>query len=265
MKLLVIFILSVASILANEYYAKVEPIEIRNISSNVSGIVTYANEDNLGKILQGEAYLKIDSVLDLKELKYIKEKLEYLRGTVKTNEKVERNLGSILVRKRKNYEMVESLKIKSQVEKDREYYDLINSENQLLGTQKEIQSLKVQITDLKLRRARLELSVKDKNLKANGFVLYELNVKPGQVVNISTPLAKVADISKAKLTIYLNRSDLNDAKNKVLYLDGDRTEYKINRVVSIADSKNISKYMAQIIIDSPKVFSNLAKIELKNE
>jgi len=161
--------------------------------------------------------------------------------------------------------MVESLKIKSQVEKDREYYDLINSENQLLGTQKEIQSLKVQITDLKLRRARLELSVKDKNLKANGFVLYELNVKPGQVVNISTPLAKVADISKAKLTIYLNRSDLNDAKNKVLYLDGDRTEYKINRVVSIADSKNISKYMAQIIIDSPKVFSNLAKIELKNE
>jgi hypothetical protein len=169
------------------------------------------------------------------------------------------------VRKRANYKSVEALKIKSQVEKDREYYDLINSENQYLNTQKEIDNLKVQIADLKLRKTRLEQTLKDKNLQATGFVLYELHVKPGQVVNISTPLAKVADISKAKLTIYLNRDDLSDAQKKVVYLDGEKTAYKISRVVNIADSKNISKYMAQIIIDSPKIFSNLVKVELKDE
>ncbi|MCW8839268.1 MAG: HlyD family efflux transporter periplasmic adaptor subunit [Thiovulaceae bacterium] len=265
MKLLAILLFSIATVFANEYYAKVEPIEIRNISSNVSGLVVYADEKNLGKLLSSEIYVKIDSKLDEKELKYIKDKLEYLRNTVATNEKVVKNLESSLVRKRKNYEMVEALKIKSQVEKDREYYDLIASENQLLSTKKEIQSLKIQITDLKLRRAVLRRSVNDKNLVADGFILYELNVKPGQVVNMSTPLAKVADISKAKLTIYLNRDDLVNPKKKTIYLDGKKTPYKISRIVNIADSKNISKYMAQIIIDSPKIFSNLVKVELKDE
>ncbi len=265
MKLLIGLFIGVIAVFANEYYAKVEPVEIRNISSNVSGLVLSADEKNLGKKLSNESYVKIDSYIDEKELNYVKDKLKYLNSVVKTNEEIVKNLESSLLRKRKNYKSVEALKIKSQVEKDREYYDLVTSENQLLSTKKEIQNLKVQITDLKLREVRLVQSIKDKNLKANGFVLYELNVQPGQVVNLSTPLAKVADISKAKLTIYLDRSDLSGAKEKVVYLDGQRSEYKISRVVNIADSKNISKYMAQIIIDSPKIFSNLVKVELRDE
>jgi hypothetical protein len=265
MKLIATLFLSISTIFAYEYYSKVEPVEVRNISSNVSGVVLRADEENLGKKLSTKAYIKIDSYIDEKELKYTKEKLEFLRGTVAVNEEVLKNLQSSLVRKRKNYESVEALKIKSQVEKDREYYDLINSENQLLNTKKEIQNLKVQITDLKLRHDRLEQIIQDKNLTADGFVLYELSVKPGQVVNISTPLAKVADTSNAKLTIYLNRDDLVDAQKKVVYLNGEKTPYKINRVVNIADSKNISKYMAQIVIDPPNVFSSLVKVELKDE
>ena len=265
MKLFAVIILSVITLYATEYYSKVEPIEIRNISSNVSGLVLYADENKLGKMLVDKAYIKIDSELDEKELKYIEDKLEFLRVTVESNEEIVKNLESSLVRKRKNYERIEALKIKSQVEKDREYYDLIGSENQLLTTKKEIQNLKVQISDLKLRHAVLKKSIGDKNLKAEGFILYELNVKPGQVVGPSTPLAKVADISKAKLTIYLNRDDLVEADKKIVYIDGNKTNYKVSRVVNIADSTNISKYMAQIIIDSPKVFSNLVKIELKDD
>jgi hypothetical protein len=90
-------------------------------------------------------------------------------------------------------------------------------------------------------------------------------VKPGQVVGVSTPLAKVADISKAILTIYLDEEDVEGAKKKVVYIDGRRTSYKISRLQNIADLKNISKYMAQIVIDPPKLFSKLVKIELKNE
>jgi len=265
MKLLMILFFSVTALFSNEYYAKVEPIEIRNISSNVSGLVISADEKNLGTMLFDKPYIKIDALLDLQELRYIKDKLQYLRKTLTINEGVLSNLENALKRKRVNYERVASLKIKSQLEKDKEYYDLINSENQFLSTQKEIQNLKVQITDLKLRKAKLNQSVKDKNLKAQGYVLYELNVKAGQVVNPSTPLAKVADISKAKLTIYLNKEELNRAKEKIIYLNGKKTDYKVSRVISIADSKNISKYMAQIIIDAPKVFSSLVKVELKDE
>ena len=263
MKILTLILLTSSLLLSKVYYSKVEPYEVRNISSNVSGVVEFIDEDMLGKKLSDKAYLQIDSELDTKELNYIKEKLFSLRDTVKVNEGILENLKKSLNKKRENYIQIENLKIKSRVEKDREFYDLVSSENLYLGTQKEINSLKIQITDLKLRQAQLTRSVKDKNLSAKGFVLYSIDVKVGQVVGMSTPLARIADTSRAILTIYLDEIDVTDAKSRVVIIDGKKTDYKISRILNIADSKNISKYMAQIIIKSPKIFSKLAKIELE--
>jgi hypothetical protein len=75
----------------------------------------------------------------------------------------------------------------------------------------------------------------------------------------------VADISKAKLTLYLDEADALDAEQKIVYIDEEKTQYKITRILHIADSKNISKYMGQIIIKSPQLFSKLVKVELKDE
>ena len=250
---------------AKVYYAKVEPFELRAISSNVSGLVLQANEDLIGTTLSSKPYIIIDSEVDAKEFKYIKDKLEYMREIVKVNESVLENLAKNLAKKRDNYEKVQSLKFKSSVEKDREFSDLISSENLYLNTQKEINNLKIQITDTKLREVQLKRSIEDKNLRAKGFVLYEMLVKPGQVVGIATPLAKVADVSRAKLTIFLDETDLVNAEQKTLYIDGKKTSYKISRLLNIADSKNISKYMAQIILKSPKIFSKLVKVELKDD
>jgi len=250
---------------AKVYYSKVEPYEIRDISSNVSGVVLYTDENDIGNKLSSKPYILIDAQLDKQELEFIKSKLVYLQNIIDTNEHVLKNQEKALVKKRKNYKRIESLKIKSIVEKDREFYELVNSENQFLNTQKEIQNLKVQIIDLKLRKAKLQRSVNDKRLSAKGFVLYEIMVKPGQVVGVSAPLAKVADTSKAILTIYLDKEDVDNAKKKVVYIDGKKTSYKISRLQNIADFKNISKYMAQIVINPPKLFSKLVKIELKNE
>ena len=263
MKFIFISIFLSSLLFAKVYYAKVEPYELRNISSNVSGLVLFIDEDMLGKILSSKSYIKIDSELDYKELKYIKEKLVYLNNTVNVNEDVLQNLEKLLDRKRKNYEKIKLLKIKSTVEKDREFYDLISSENQFLNTLKDINNLKIQISDLNLRQSQLNKSLKDKNLKAKGFILYSISVKVGQVIGVSTPLAQVADISKAKLTIYLDEEDLQSAKEKKVYLNGVESKYKISRVLNIADSKNISKYMAQIIIKAPRIFSKLVKVELK--
>lgn len=265
MKILTILVLMFSFAFSKVYYAKVEPYELRDISSNVSGLVLFADEDMLGKKLSSKPYIRIDAKLDIQELGFIKDKLIYLKKSVESNEQIARNLEKTLEKKRVNYKKIESLKIKSVVEKDKEFYDLIGSENSLLNTQKEIQNLKIQITDLKLRQAQLQRSVSDKTLRAPGFILYELLVKPGQVVNVSTPLAKVADASKAKLTIYLDEEDVHNLKKKVIYIDGKRTDYKVSRHLIIADSKNISKYMAQIIIKSPKLFSKLVQVELKDD
>jgi len=80
---------------------------------------------------------------------------------------------------------------------------------------------------------------------------------------VSTPLAKVADTSKGLLTIYLDKEDLLHLHNKIIYINSKKTQYKISRVLYIADEKNLSKYKAQIIVKTPKVFSKLEKIELK--
>ncbi len=265
MKIFIVLLFMVSLSYSKVYYSKVDPYEIREISSNVSGVVLFADENLIGEKLSNKPYIIIDSKLDEQELKFIKDKLIYLENIIHSNENILKNQKETLIKKRTNYEKIKSLKIKSIVEKDREFYDLINSENQLLNTQKEIQNLKIQITDLKLREARLKRSVEDKRLRAKNFTLYALLVKPGQVVNISTPLAKIADISKAVLTIYLDEDDVENAKKKVVYIDGKKTSYKISRLVNIADFKNISKYMAQIIIKQPKLFSKLVKIELKDD
>lgn len=250
---------------AKVYYAKVEPYEVREISSNVSGLVVYADENLLGKRLTQKPYIEIDSEIDKKELKGIKEKLAYTKSIIEINEAVLVNLEESLAKKRENYKKIEPLKVKSSVEKDREFYDLITSENLYLSTRKEIQNLKVQITDLKLREAQLQRSIDDKNLTAKNFVLYEMLVQSGQVVGMATPLAKVADISKAKLTIYLDEADIVGAQKKVVYIDGEKSSYKISRLLRIADGKNISKYMAQIITNPPELFSKLVKVELRDE
>jgi len=121
----------------------------------------------------------------------------------------------------------------------------------------------VQINDLALRAAQLRKSIADKSLSAKGYVLYELSVKEGQVVSPGMELSKVANIAKAKLTVFLNAKDMKDAKGKTVYLNGKKTEYKIDRLWDIADSTHLSSYKAEIIIKAPKYFSELMKVELK--
>ena len=265
MKFLIILLLTSSFLFSKVYYSKVEPYELRDVSSRVSGLVLFIDEDNIGKKLSSQPYVRIDSVLDKSELKAIEEKLVYQKEILNSNEKVLENLRESLEKKRDNYERIEALKIKSSIEKDREFHDLVNSENIYLNTQKEINNLKIQVADLHFRETQLKRNIEDKNLNAENFVLYSILVKVGQVVGISTPLAQVADISRAKLTIYLDEADVLDVKNRDIYLDGVKSKYSVSRVLNIADSKNISKYRAQIIIDAPKLFSKLVKIELREK
>ncbi len=238
---------------------------MREISSNVSGIVTLSDENMLGKRLTSKPYIKVDAQLDKKELQAVREKLLIYASTMQTNQKILQNFKALLKKKQKNYAEIKNLKIKSRIEKDKEFYDLISSQNSYLAIEKENNTLKTQMADLELRKAQLQKSIKDKNFSNAGFTLYALFVKKGQVVNPAMLVAKIADTSKAILTLYLDATDVADAQKKIIYIDGKRTAYKINRLLKITDSVNISKYKAQIIIKAPKTFSKLAQIELKDE
>lgn len=248
---------------ANVYYSKVEPLEVRHISSNVTGLVSFVDESMLGKKLTTKGYIKIDSALDEDELKYTKEKLLYSVQNLQSNEKIVLNLEELLEKKRDNYIKIKLLKIKSKLEKDREFYELVNSENSYLNTKKEINTIQTQIADLKLRKSQLQRSIDDKNLQGKGLTLYSLDVKVGQVVTRASKLATLVDTSKAILTIYLDKEKVESAKSSVIYINDIKTSYKVSRILYIADSVNISKYKAQIIIKAPRIFSQLVKIEFK--
>lgn len=265
MKKILLLLLSVMALQASVYYSKVEPYETRKIASNVTGVVVKTHENMIGKHLSIKPYIEIDSLLDKDDLRVTKEKLTYLKNTVTVNQKILKNLAQSLEKKRVNYDRVKKLKIKSSVEKDKEFYDLVSSENAALSTQKEINTLEAQIADLQLHKVQLQRSINDKTLQEKGFKLYSIEVKVGQVVNKGTPLATLVDDSRAILTIFLNEEDVANAKKKIIYINGVKTAYKIGRLLNIADSKNISKYKAQIIIKAPKLFSKLVQVELKDE
>jgi len=263
--LLFLLIVPAISLMAKEYYAKVEPYETLTIASNVSGLVLFSDEEKEGMVLGSKPYIQIDDELDQVELTQVNKKIKLLDGTLKLNEAMAKNYELMLEKKQRNYDNIKSLKTKSTIEKDREFYDLVSTQNQFISTQKEIQNLKTQINDLHLRQAQLQRSIKDKSLIAEGYILYKLIVKEGQVVNPSTPLAEIADVSRAKLTLYLTSEDMLGAEKKVLYINGEKSTYKINRLWKIADAQHLSSYRAEIIIDAPEHFSALMKVELKNE
>jgi len=265
MKIFFLLFLLLSSLFSDVYYSKVEPIQIKKIASNVNGQIVFVNENKLGQLLKDEIYIKIDTQLDKDELASVKQKIQYIEKTLEVDHKILENLKQTQIKKRANYAKVVSLKIKSTLEKDKEFYDFIATQNQYLTTQKEINNLYIQLLDIKLREEQLLKSIKDKNIKSKGFLLYSLAVKIGEVVNKGTPLATLADTSKAILTLYLNKEDAMKARKSIIYLNGKKTAYKISRLLPMADVQNISQFKAQVIINAPKLFSKLVKVELKND
>ncbi|MGE4471880.1 MAG: HlyD family secretion protein [Sulfuricurvum sp.] len=263
MRIITVLTILAVALGAKEYYAKVEPYEILNVSSNVSAEVRFADSANQGKVLGKNPYIVMDDKLDKIELSSVENKILSLQKTLEHNQEMSRNYEQMVSMKQANFDRIKDLKIKSTVEKDREYYDLLGSQNSLLALQKEIESLNIQLNDLKLRRAQLLKSIADKHLSAPGFVLYQLLVKAEAFVNPGTPLAQIADVRKAKLTLYLSASEAREAQSKAIYLNGAKSTYKINRLWKIADAAKLSSYRAEIIIAPPERFSQLMKVEFK--
>ncbi|MDD2779919.1 HlyD family secretion protein [Sulfuricurvum sp.] len=263
MRLLIVILIVLSTSYAKEYYAKAEPYEILNVTSNVSAEVLYTDSASQGKVLGKKSYIVMDDKLDKVELQSVESKINALQKTLEHNRQMGENYQQIIEMKQANFDRIKELKIKSAVEKDREYFDLINSRNSLLSIQKEIESLNISLGDLKLRRSQLQKSIVDKHLSAPGYVLYQLSIKPSAFVNPGTPLAQIADVRKAKLTVYLSASEVSEVQHKKIYLNGVKSPYKIDRLWKIADASKLSSYRAEILIVPPAQFSQLIKVEFK--
>ncbi|MDF1879763.1 HlyD family secretion protein [Sulfurimonas sp. MAG313] len=263
MKKIIIYMSLTLSLMGAQYYSKVQPYELYTLQSNVSGLIVKSDINSEGKVLGTRAFIKIDDEIDQKERQLLKVKKTSLEKSLVLNNHMAENLSEMIEKKKINYERIKNLPIKSSVEKDKEFFDLSTTLNLELSTLEKIETIHAQLSDTQLRLEQLKRFIQDKEISAPNMVLYKLYVKKGQVVSPGMNLADVADVSKAKLTIFLNANELEKVQSLKIYLNDIETSYKIDKIWPLSDTEHISSYKTEILIKAPAQFSKLYKIEFK--
>ena len=235
MKKLTLFLLTITTIFASEYYAKLEPIESYQIKSAVSGKVIYSNSKIEGLKANNSTIIEIDSMVNKVELEQSRNKLKYIDEMIR----IETN----------NYDRLNQVSSKSAFEKDTQKLKVIN-----------LESLKA---DMIVKIDTLKDIISNKKLIEKSNYIFNIAVKEGDYVNPGTLLYEAKDLSKGKLEIFVPIAQIEEIKNKEIFLNGVKSDIKISKIYEIADSTNISSYKVELILENAKIFSRLVKIEFK--
>ena len=263
MKLLLI-LLSPLLLFAKIHYAKLEPYESVVLKSAVSGLVIEVDLDAEGSMVSGKRVIHIDDVLDRSNLKDTKESVTLLEEMLGINQEIASSLAGTVKRQESYYKRISKLQTASKTQKDNAYSAFTSAKTQYLGTKEKIVSLKKQILDMQYKRTQLEDTLVKKSIILENKYLYKLMVRVGDYVAPGVALAEIQDASRAKLVLFLEPEELKDIEKRVVYIDGKRTSYKVNKVWRVADEKFISSYRAEIYLPAPEhAFSKLLKVELK--
>ena len=252
------------SLLASEYYAKAQPVDEFALKSSVSGQVLKVDESQEGKLSEGSAVIMIDDKVNQVELKSSKEKLVFLATNIRLAKQSVTNAAKMMQISQTNYDRVKDLSSYSKVQKDAKLLSSISATNTYIQSKTSLENLKTQRSDLKVRIATLKDTIEKKNIHVEkGLLLYKLYPNVGDFVTMGSPLLDAADTSKARLTVFVTKEDLKAIQEKTIYIDDKATTYKIDKLWNVADTKNISAYKTEIVIEKPAVFSTLMKVEFK--
>ncbi len=251
-------------VFAKVHYAKVEPYESIVLKSSVSALVLDVDLDAEGEMLDDKQIITLDARLDTMNLKSSNKSIVLLEQMLSINNDIARSLSDTVKRQEGYYHRINKLSTASKTQKDNAYSSFTSAKTQYLSTREKIISLEKQILDLMYKVAQLEDSIAKKSISLKNKYLYKLMVGKGDFVNPGTALAEVKDASRAKLVLFLDAQELQNVKEKIVYLDGNKTEYKVDKVWKVADEKFISSYRIEIVIPAPKdMFSKLVKVEIK--
>lgn len=245
MKKLVILI---ASILF-AYNAKVLPFDEYDIKAAVSGKVIFAKKNLEAKNLKNKIIVKLDDYQQKVDINNTLFQIAILKQEIVNQKKV-------VQRKKKIFLKYKDLKTKSQVEKDLKFYDYMVSYNQLLN-------LKQQLGNLKDNLKKLKDIVNKKNIKVNGY-LYKIYLNKDDYVTPGRLIAKVYDISKQKLYVYVPIDKVNEIKNKRIYINGKLSNFKITKIWKVPDETYITSYKIELVGNGLK-FGDIVDVEFKKE
>lgn len=235
MKIIWVCLFTISTIFANEYYAKLEPIESYSVKSAVSGKVIYSNSNIEGLKANNSVIIEIDSLVNKVDLEQSKNKLKYIDEMIK----IEKN----------NYDRLNQVSSKSAFEKDTQKLKVINLESSK--------------ADMIIKIETLKDTISNKKLIEKSNYIFNIVVKDGDYVNPGTLLYEAKDLSKGKLEIFVPIAQIDEIRNQKIFIDGVKSDIKISKVYDIADATNISSYKVELILDKVETFSRLVKIEFK--
>lgn len=235
MRIIWICLLAISSIFANEYYAKLEPIDSFQVKSAVAGKIIYSNSKIEGLQANNSTIIEIDSLVNKVELEQSKNKLKFIDEMLE----IEKN----------NYKRLNQVTSKSEFEKDTQKLKVINLESSK--------------ADMIIKIETLKDTISNKKLVEKSNYIFNIAVKDGDYVSPGTLLYESKDLSKGKLEIFVPIAQIDEIKNKDIYLDGVKSNVKISKIYDVADATNISAYKVELIIEDVKIFSRLVKIEFK--
>ena len=260
----ILFFILPALLLAKVHYAKVEPYESVILKSAVSAQVSDVDLNAEGKMIADAEIIRLDDRLDKADLAASEKSLGFLKNMLEINREIVESLADALKRQKGYYERLNKLSTASKTQKDTAFVAFVSAKNQYLSTREKIETLKKQILDMEYKIERLKDSIGKKNIRLKERYLYKLAVRTGDFVNPGSPLATVQDLSRGKLTLFLEPSELKDVRSKKVFIDGKETQYRVDKVWQVADEKFISSYRIEIYVKKPEnYFSKLVKVELK--
>ncbi len=235
MKIIWIYLFVISATFANEYYAKIEPVESYQVKSAVAGKVIYSNSNIEGLKADNSTIIELDSIINKVELEQSKNKLKFIEEMLR----IEKN----------NYDRLNQVSSKSEFEKDTQKLKVINLESSKADMLIKIETLK-------------DIIINKKLVEKSNYI-YNIAVKEGDYVNAGTLLYEAKDLSKGKLEIFVPIAQIDEIKNKNIYLDGVKSDIKISKIYDVADATNISSYKVELILTNIQTFSRLVKIEFK--
>jgi len=245
MRYLILFI----GVFLFSYEARVEAFKTFHIKALANGEVLISKKELEGKNLKNALIVKIDDEVERSELKNINNQIKLLKEEIN-------DLKEVVKRKKELYLKYKNLTSKSLQEKDLKFFDYINSKNQLLN-------LKSQLSSLYSQRAKILDTIDKKNIKFSGY-LYSILVEKGDYVNIGRDIALGYDISKEKIDIYVPIEKIDEIKDKKVYLNGKKSNFKISKIFIVPDTKYITSYKVELVGNGLKI-GEVVRVEFKKE
>ena len=236
----IVYIILLTSFMeASTYMGQIEPYEKILLVSEINGLITkvnrqaeYAFQDKRKKIVQ------IEKRIEKINLKGLKSSLDFSKKAYALKEG--------------NFERKNKVKQISQYEKNLEKSTLYEMQSQMEELQKSINLLKY-------RLGKKTFFIQQKYVA-------KIYVREGDYVDVGNKVMQVYDVSKEKIELYVRAKEIEDIKTKEIFINNEKSEYKIEKISQVRDSTNLSSFLVRMVkknLKPNKYFGTAVKVEFK--